>query len=49
VDLYSAGERARKVIYQTSWSSVGPHVLKVVNLGTAGRPRVDVDAFMRLY
>jgi hypothetical protein len=35
----------RRVAYATSWSSVGTHTIKIVVVGTAGRPRIDLDAF----
>lgn len=37
---------ARMVEWQKSWPSAGKHTVKVVVVGTAGRPRVDVDAFV---
>ena len=32
-----------------NWTSNGTHTIKIVCLGTSGQPRVDVDAFVRLY
>ena len=48
VDTYRSVFTARRVAYAHAWDAVGPHVIKVVVLGTAGRPRVDVDAFVVL-
>jgi hypothetical protein len=46
VTLNLAGTTAfRRVAYATSWSSVGTHTIKIVVVGTAGRPRIDLDAF----
>ncbi len=48
ISLASTTYRARQVVYAASWSASGVHTLRIVNLGTAGHPRVDVDAFVRL-
>jgi hypothetical protein len=44
VDLYAASLSYRYVAYAVAWSAVETHTLKVVVVGTAGRPRVDFDA-----
>jgi hypothetical protein len=46
VDLRRSSSRHRVVVFSRSWASVGRHTLKLVVLGTSGRPRVDVDAFV---
>ena len=46
VDMYRSTLRARRIVLSRSWASSGSHVVKVVVLGTPGRPRVDVDAFL---
>jgi beta-N-acetylhexosaminidase len=48
VNLYSSTYLARQVMYATSWTANGSHSITIVNLGTAGHSRVDVDAFVRL-
>ncbi len=48
ISLASTTFRTRQVVYATSWSTSGIHTLRIVNLGTAGHARVDVDAFVRL-
>jgi beta-N-acetylhexosaminidase len=48
VNLYSATYLARQVMYATGWTANGSHSITIVNLGTAGHSRVDVDAFVRL-
>jgi Zn-dependent alcohol dehydrogenase len=35
----------RQVVYSRAWSSYGTHTLKLVVVGTAGRPRGELDAF----
>jgi hypothetical protein len=35
-------------VFAKSWSSSGTHTIKLVNQGTAGRPYVNVDAFVTL-
>lgn len=38
----------RRILYQASWPTAGTHTVKIVVSGTAGHPRVDVDAFVVL-
>jgi hypothetical protein len=45
VDLYKASSQPRRVVFAKAWSAIGTHTIKVVVVGTAGRPRVDIDAF----
>jgi hypothetical protein len=35
----------RQTAYQQSFAAVGTHTIRIVVVGTAGRPRVDLDAF----
>ena len=47
VDLFSARTLARQVVFsRDNLDPATPHTLEVRNLATAGRSRVDVDAFM---
>ena len=49
VDLFSATAQVRRVVYAAN--ALNPsvaHTLQIKALGTAGRPRVDVDAFVVL-
>jgi hypothetical protein len=48
VSLYSATVRARQLVFSYSWPAYGSHKLKLVVVGTAGHPRVDVDGFVVL-
>ncbi len=45
VDLYSVSSSARRLVFLHRWSVSGSHVLEIRVSATAGRPRVDVDAF----
>jgi beta-N-acetylhexosaminidase len=49
VNLYSATYYARQIMYATHWAEQGAHTMTIVNLGTSGHSRVDIDAFVRLY
>lgn len=49
VSLYASTTSLRRVVYAYSWPSQGSHTIRLVVVGTAGHPRVDVDAFVRLY
>jgi beta-N-acetylhexosaminidase len=48
IHLHSRHYHARQIVYAISWAANGTHTIRIVNLGTAGHPRVDVDAFVRL-
>ncbi len=49
VDLLSQQTLARQVVFSKgNLDSATPHTLEVRSLGTSGRPRVDVDAFVVL-
>lgn len=45
VDTYAPANTNRVVVFEQAMPA-GRHVVKVVNLATAGHPRIDVDAFM---
>jgi subtilisin family serine protease len=45
VDTYRSAAEYRSVIWQRSFSSVVTKRVRVVVVGTAGRPRFDIDAF----
>lgn len=48
VNLYATTSTARAQVYAFNWATSGTHTLKIVVVGTAGHPRVDIDAFVRL-
>ena len=48
VNLSSTTVSIRRVVFARTWSTSGTHTIRVVVLGTAGHPRVDVDAFIVL-
>jgi hypothetical protein len=48
LDLYAATNRSRVLVYSRAWPAVGTHTMKVSVVGTAGHPRVNLDAFVRL-
>ncbi|HEY2887906.1 MAG TPA: hypothetical protein VGJ17_04775 [Candidatus Limnocylindrales bacterium] len=45
VDAYSATTQRQMQAWTRTFSASGKHTIKVVVVGTSGRPRVDVDAF----
>ena len=45
IDLHASTTTYRRVVFAKSWSYAGTHSLRIVVVGTAGRPRVDIDAF----
>ena len=48
IDLYRSSYQSRVVVFNTSWTSAGTHSVRLVVLGTSGRPRIDIDAFVFL-
>jgi hypothetical protein len=46
VDLYSPSPAGRAMFFTQSWPEAGTHTVQVLALGTAGHPRVVVDAFL---
>jgi hypothetical protein len=48
VDLYSATTAPQSIVFRKNWATSGAHTLEVRVQGTSGRPKVDVDAFVRL-
>ena len=46
IDLRTTTSLPRRVVFNKTWSIPGTHTIKIVVLGTAGRPRVDLDAFL---
>jgi hypothetical protein len=48
VSLYSSTYASKPVAYTFSWSTNGVHTIQVVDDGTVGHSRIDVDAFVRL-
>jgi hypothetical protein len=48
VDLRSSSSGYRVLAWQKTWSTSRTRTVKVVVLGTAGRPRVDADGFVVL-
>jgi hypothetical protein len=48
VDLRKASTQHRAVVWQRTWTSTVRATIRVVSLGTSTRPRVDVDAFVRI-
>jgi thermitase len=48
VSLYRAKTLSRMVIHRAYWAASGAHTVRLVVVGTKGRPRVDLDAFVVL-
>ena len=46
VSLYSSYGQPRRIVFTRSWASLSTHTVEVRVVGTAGHPRVDVDAFV---
>jgi hypothetical protein len=48
VDLRASRKQPRRVVFSATFDSVAERTLRIEVLGTAGRPRVDVDHFLTL-
>jgi hypothetical protein len=48
VDTYAASKLNRTVVWRSALAGNTGHTVKVVNLATAGRTRIDIDAFVLL-
>ena len=48
ISAYSSTTAFKQLVFQYTWSTPGTHTIKIYVLGTAGHPRVDVDAFLVL-
>ncbi len=47
VDTYAKANTNRVVMWDRELTGTGNHTVKVVNLATSGRPRIDIDAYLR--
>jgi hypothetical protein len=45
IDAYARTTTMRALVFSRRWASSGPHILRLVVVGTPGRSRADVDAF----
>jgi hypothetical protein len=45
IDTTSTTTTYRQIVFSKAWSGYASHTIKIVVVGTAGRPRVDLDAF----
>ena len=48
INLYKATAQPMVIAWSKTWATSGKHTVKVWVAGTAGKPRVDVDAFLTL-
>jgi hypothetical protein len=46
VNLHAATLAHRRIVYAKTWPAAGTHTISIVVSGTAGHPRVDVDALV---
>jgi subtilisin family serine protease len=44
IDTYRSSYQSRVVVFNISWNTAATHSVKVVNLATSRRPRLDIDA-----
>jgi hypothetical protein len=46
VDLYAAAIQPQRILWSVNYATAAPRTVRIQVLGTAGRPRVDVDGFV---
>jgi hypothetical protein len=46
INLHTTSTAYQRVVWTKSWSAFGAHTVKIVVSGTAGHPRVDIDALI---
>jgi hypothetical protein len=46
VSTYRSSFQGRRVIWSMAFPSSGTHTVRIEVVGTAGHPRVDLDAFV---
>ena len=46
ISLYSSTTKYRQVTFARNWGGVGAHTIRIAVVGTAGHPRVDIDALI---
>jgi len=49
LSLQASTGQSRSIVFARNWAKVAIHSIRIVVVGTAGHPRVDVDAFARLF
>jgi hypothetical protein len=49
VRLWAASPKVPRIVFARGWTSAGSHEVKIVVVGTAGHPTVNVDAFAFLH
>ena len=49
VDLHQGSTHYRRIAFTKSWATSAAHTIRVVVVGTAGHPRVDLDALAILH
>ena len=45
VDLRRSTSQNRVVLFSKAWTTIATHAVRVVVVGTSGRPRIDIDGF----
>jgi hypothetical protein len=48
VDLLSSTTQHRRAVWTGTWSTAGTHTVRIVVVGTSGRPRVTADGLLRI-
>jgi hypothetical protein len=48
VNLYASSGHSGAIVFTRNWATTGVHTIRVTVAGTAGHPRVEIDAFALL-
>jgi hypothetical protein len=46
VSTHATSPHYRRILFAKAWTVSGTHTISIVVVGSAGRPRVDVDALI---
>jgi hypothetical protein len=46
VDLFASATTNQRIVWARNWDTSGAHTVMIYVVGTAGRPAVDIDAFL---
>ena len=45
VDAHASATASRRILFRYGWPRAGQHTIRIMNLATAGHPRIDLDGF----
>jgi hypothetical protein len=43
--VHASATASRRILFRYGWPRAGQHTIRIMNLATAGHPRIDLDGF----